>query len=165
MSATLNDATALRAREAAVLALTLFAEAGHRPVRALEALASVVLNRVASGRSHWGQGIEAVCRAPFQFPCWNPRHSSHAALRAAAPGGERSTEAAMAVCRRIAARAVAGALPDSTGGATHYHGDDAQPGWAVAQLPVAEIGGLLFYRLSPAAPPAAPAHPRLAAVG
>jgi spore germination cell wall hydrolase CwlJ-like protein len=47
----------------------------------------------------------------------------------------------------VAARALAGVLPDPTGGATHYHANEALPRWALGQMPLAELGGLVFYRL------------------
>lgn len=130
-----------------VLARTLWGEAADRPVRAIEAVAALVLNRVRDaarpdGPAHWGRGIAGVCRAPFQFPCWNPNHPRHAALRAIAPG-----DGALAICRRIAARAVAGVLPDPTGGATHAHDGSVLPGWALRSAPLCDIGGLVFYRL------------------
>jgi spore germination cell wall hydrolase CwlJ-like protein len=53
----------------------------------------------------------------------------------------------MEMCRRIAARALGGALPDPTEGATHWHDGASLPGWAIGQVPTAEIGGLVFYRL------------------
>lgn len=139
-----------RAHDAAILALTLYAEAGDRPLRAIEALAALVMNRHRSGQSHWGHGITGICRAPFQFPCWNTRHPNHARLRTAAPGGEAAHSAQMELCRRVALRALSGALPDPTGGATHMHADDSQPSWSIGRTPVAEIGGLLFYRPEPA---------------
>ena len=85
-----------------------------------------------------------VCRAPFQFACWTPHHPRHAAIREA-----REDDAVLALCRRVAARAAAGALPDATGGATHYHDAARLPRWAIGEVPVAEIGGLVFYRLAP----------------
>lgn len=130
-------------REAAAetLALTLWGEAADRPVRAIEALAALVVNRARSGVPHWGQGVAGVCRAPFQFPCWNRNHPRHAALQDVPPG-----DGALAICRRVAARALAGSLPDPTGGATHFHDAAALPGWALGRPAVAEIGGLCFYR-------------------
>ncbi len=165
-----------------ILALTLYAEAGTRPVRALEALAALVVNRARAaladdqarlrfapgirwGRPMYRSGDAAsahrtpwqpepgqaalwplllgpVCRAPFQFPCWNPRHARHAVLRRLPVG-----DAALAVCRRIAARAAAGTLADPTGGATHLHAAEELPAWALGQEALAEIGGLVFYRL------------------
>lgn len=136
------------AREAAVeiLTLTLWGEAADRPVRAIEALAALVVNRarqaaVPGGPAHWGRGVAGVCRTPFQFPCWNRNHPRHAALRGIAAG-----DGALAICRRVAARAVAGGMPDPTGGATYFHDVWALPGWALGRPAVAEIGGLCFYR-------------------
>ena len=139
MSAALH----LTPREAAAetLALTLWGEAAGRPVRAIEALAALVMNRARAGVPHWGGGVAGVCRAPFQFPCWNRNHPRHARLRDIPPG-----DGALAICRRIAARAVAGTLPDPTGGATHFHDAAALPGWALGRMAVAEIGGFCFYR-------------------
>ena len=130
-------------REAAVeiLALTLWGEAADRPVRAIEALAALVMNRVGAGLPQWGHGVAGVSRAPFQFPCWNRNHPRHARLRDIPAG-----DAALAICRRIATRALAGTLPDPTGGATHFHDALALPGWALGRPAVAEIGGLCFYR-------------------
>lgn len=116
-----RQAAAAAAAAAEILARTLLGEAGGRPVRAVEAVAAVVMNRVRlaavpGGPSHWGRGVAGVCRAPFQFACWTPHHPRHRAMREA-----REDDPALALCCRVAARAAAGALPDPTGGATHYH--------------------------------------------
>lgn len=145
MSAALH-APARAAGPAEVLALTLWGEAGERPVRAMEAVASVVMTRVRlaaqpGGPLHLGQGVVGVCRAPFQFACWLPGHPRRAALAELPEGAE------LGPCRRIAARALAGALPDPTWGATHYHAEQALPRWALGVTPTAELGGLVFYRL------------------
>jgi N-acetylmuramoyl-L-alanine amidase len=150
-------ATRAAAQAAETLALTLWAEAAERPVRAVEALAAVVANRARSAMANeaarlrfapgatafaaWPLLLGQACRAPFLFACWNPRHPRHAALGEAPEG-----DPALAVCRRIARRAAAGALPDPTGGATHWHDAGALPGWALGRVPAAEIGGLVFYR-------------------
>ncbi|MFC3126810.1 cell wall hydrolase [Pseudoroseomonas globiformis] len=140
------DAKILTSQE--VLAMTLWAEAGTQPVRAIEALAATIMNRVALAESgaatHWGRGVSAVCRAPFQFSCWNRNHIRHLLMLSIPPG-----DPAMAICRRIAARAAAGMLADPTGGATHAHPVEELPSWAVTEAPVQEIGGLLFYRIMP----------------
>ena len=156
---------------AEIVALTLRAEAGDRPVRALEALAALVVNRArlaaegAASRARFAPGgtaagwvalLPPVCRAPFLFGCWNPRHPNRRALLAAlrdqtAPSGGALPEARpdllLEVCRRIAGRAAAGALPDPTLGATHWHDAAEMPGWAIGHVPTAEVGGLVFYRL------------------
>lgn len=148
---------AAAARAAETLALTLWAEASERPVRAIEALAALVANRAraaagsdaarlrfapgAAAGAAWPLLLGRACRAPFLFACWNPRHPRHAAL-GEAPAGDP----ALAVCRRVARRAAAGSLPDPTGGATHWHDADSLPGWALGRVPTAEVGGLVFYR-------------------
>lgn len=163
MSASLATATvAATGRGAETLALTLWAEAATRPVRAIEAVACLVVNRArlaatdaaacarfAPGpqggvvRLHlWPLLLGRVCRAPFLFACWNPRHPRHAAL-----GEVPAGDPALAICCRIATRAAAGGLPDVTAGATHCHDAAMLPGWAIGRVPTAEIGGLLFYRL------------------
>lgn len=144
-----------------LLALTLRAEAGERPVRAIEALAALVANRArlamagavdcarfAPGGAPglpFPQLLAHACRAPFLFACWHPRR---AALLGAMPRGDEVEDSRLGICRRVAARAIAGALPDPTGGATHWHDAEALPGWALGRVPTAEIGGLVFYRLA-----------------
>ena len=137
--------TAMDAAE--TLARTLWGEAATRPVRAIEATAALVLNRLRAARdpmgpAHWGRDVATVCRAPFAFACWNRNHPRHDEMLAVAPG-----DGALAVCRRIARRAMAGVLPDPTGGATHAHDIDILPRWAIGRVPLCEIGGLVFYRL------------------
>ena len=136
------------AREDAIdtLARTLWGEARFEPVRGIEAVASVVLNRVAlaaeKGGWWWGDGIVPVCRKPGQFPCWNPDGAEYPRLLAVKAG-----EPVFDTCLRVARRAVAGVLPDATHGATHYHPASALPLWARGELPTAEIGTNLFYRI------------------
>jgi len=161
------------------LARILYAEAASRPVRAIEALAALAVNRARAamprparvpGAAPFAPGGHArlpepgaaematVCRDPFLFPSRNPRHPSHALLGAPPPG-----DPALAICRRVAGRALAGTLGDPTGGATHWHPAERLPSWAVAKEPSAEIGGLVFYRLEVAERPARPSAPVLVA--
>jgi len=146
-----------RAINIEILAMTLWAEAADKPVRAIEALASLVMNRLRGGRDPDARHIAAICRAPFLFSCWNRRDPRHAALRAIPPG-----DAAFAICRRIAQRAASGLLPDPTSGATLWHDAAHLPAWAVAQTNITEIGGLCFYRAEEiTAPPSPAARPVL----
>ena len=45
----------------------------------------------------------------------------------------------------LAARILAGELPDPTFGATRFHAHDELPAWAEERMPCALIGGHLFY--------------------
>ena len=139
-------AAALREQAVDVLARTLWGEARGEPVRGIEAVAAVVVNRVRAARAPggprwWGVDIVSVCSAPFQFSCWNKNDPNRAKLQAVT-----EADPVFAICRRIAARAVSGALPDPTGGATHYHARDILPRWAEGKPACAEIGRHLFYR-------------------
>ena len=55
--------------------------------------------------------------------------------------------AALAAAREIAARAVAGDLPDRTQGANHFHTHRVSPSWSRGVEPVVIIGGHRFFRL------------------
>lgn len=137
-----------------ILARTLHAETAGCGARGVEALAALVLHRARTAlecevaRTRFAQGsaaedmaamVAAVCRAPFQFGCWRVG----GAAWAAAPDSP-----ALEMCRRVANRAIAGALPNPAPGATHWHVLSTLPAWAVGRVPVAEAGGLALYRLA-----------------
>lgn len=137
----------VRELEADILARTLFGEARNEGAIGMEAVACVVLNRVQIARQRggywWGNSIIQVCQKPYQFSCWNKDD----------PNLKRITEVDesniyFATCKRIARRAVIGALRDITGGATHYHADYVDPYWAKGEKPITKIGRHIFYKLS-----------------
>ena len=110
----------------------------------MEAVAAVVMNRVAAAKAQgghwWGDSVGAVCLSPDQFATWAPDGPMRQAAIAVTPA-----DPVFAVCRRIARRAMEGTLDDPTGGATRYHAEDAGPDWSQGRSPSAAIGGLLFY--------------------
>lgn len=145
----------IAAEETAIdtLARTLWGEAFSDPVRGKEAIAAVILNRVKASRARfgcdwWGGTVVEACLAGDQFSCW---HRSAVARRDLMQ--VRVTDPVFATCRRIAARAVRGALVDPTYGATHYHRLGETPPWAVRNDPTVVIGRKKFYNLL------RPAHP------
>ena len=58
-----------------ILARTLYGEARGEKIAGMEAIASVILNRLAFSRQKngywWGNTITEICRKPYQFSCWN----------------------------------------------------------------------------------------------
>jgi spore germination cell wall hydrolase CwlJ-like protein len=54
--------------------------------------------------------------------------------------------------RRVAERALSGAVLADIGGATHFHTTNVRPDWGPQMLRVAQVGLHVFYRLNPHAP-------------
>ena len=129
-----------------ILARTLWGEARGEGRAGMEAVASVILNRVAiakqAGGYWWGTTIFQVCQKPYQFSCWNTDDPNYAKIRSLT-----NADLFFVIAQRVARRAVFGTLPDSTGGATHYHVAGLNPKWAQRQTPTARIGRHVFYRL------------------
>lgn len=127
-----------------VLARTLWGEARGESLRGKEAVAAVILNRVARARARggywWGGDVVSVCLKPWQFSCWNPGDPNRAKLLAV---GE--DDRAFRACLRVARRALAGEIEDPTGGATHYHTARVAPAWSRHRTPCAIIGRHRFY--------------------
>lgn len=135
-----------RALEVDVLARTVWGEARGEGSMGMQAVACVVLNRVAVAKEHggywWGDSIVQVCQKPYQFSCWNKDDANYRQLLAV-----EGTNLHFATAQRIARRAVYGILDDPTGGATHYHAAGVSPAWAKNEKPSAVIGRHIFYRL------------------
>jgi hypothetical protein len=105
-------------------------------VRAIEALASVVINRMLAARARhappwWGVDLAAALSAPGLFPD---------------DGTVPPPEPLVAACRRIAARAAAGSLPDPTGGALFWHRAGSPPPADAPDGETLRLGGLVFIR-------------------
>ncbi len=130
-----------------VLARTLWGEARGQGTDGMNAVASVVLNRVhlaqKKGSFWWGNNIIQVCQKPYQFSCWNRSDPNFRKLQAVT-----DDNLYFATAVRIARRAVLGQLEDHTLGATHYHADTIKPYWAKGQRPSIVIGNHIFYVLA-----------------
>jgi len=131
-----------------ILSRTLYGEARGEGVSGLEAVASVVMNRLAiadkkaaqGARHWWGNDVGEICTRPFQFSCWNEDDPNRGQIISLQPGDKLFD-----CCRRIARRAVNGVLEDKTRSATHYHAQGVFPSWARGKAPSVEIGHHLFY--------------------
>ncbi|NCC22748.1 MAG: cell wall hydrolase [Alphaproteobacteria bacterium] len=143
-----NDAAAhayYKELEVDTLARTIWGEARGEGSHGMEAVAAVVMNRVAIARDKggywWGASPIQVCQKPYQFSCWNRSDPNFRRVV-----DVKDDDLHFATALRIARRALAGALADPTEGATHYHAAGADPYWAKNEKPVAVIGRHIFYR-------------------
>ncbi|HSJ78665.1 MAG TPA: cell wall hydrolase [Erythrobacter sp.] len=121
------------------LALAITYEAGFEPVAGQEAVAQVILNRVA--HANWPgtacgvvwQGSARRTGCQFTFTC------DGSLRRARSP-------AALLAAWQVAARVLAGESADHVRGATHYHADYVSPYWAPSLTRVRQISRHIFYR-------------------
>ena len=129
------------------MARTLYGEARGEGLIGIEAVANVIINRVALSKKYtlwWGKTIPEVCLKPFQFSCWTPSDNNFYQLIRVT-----QADATFRMCQRVAQRAISGTLTDITKGATHYHRKDVSPAWARKLTPVFEYKNHLFYREVP----------------
>ena len=133
---------------------TLYGEARGCDDAGRKAVASVIANRLRTGR--WGHSWRSVCLWPAQFSCWLAMGgaSNYACVMGAARvlvgPDPHILPASLMSCLAIADLAMAGKLEDSTNGATHYLTEllyaNHPPTWALRMHQVAQVGGHLFFR-------------------
>lgn len=128
-----------------ILARTIYGEARGEKIGGMEAVASVILNRVKraekrNGRYWWGNTVRDVCLKKWQFSCWNENDPNRQKILSVS-----TKNRAFQICHRIARRALAGTLKDPTDGATHYHAGGIFPPWARGRMYTAEFGNHQFY--------------------
>ncbi|CAI8751554.1 N-acetylmuramoyl-L-alanine amidase [Pseudomonas chlororaphis] len=129
-----------------ILARTLWGEARGEGLAGQIAVAWTIRNRVNDGRtkSWWGEGYAGVCQAQYQFSCWNKNDPNYPFLSGAKPipAGQ------FAQAQRAADQVIAGAVPDPTGGATHYYATTMPraPAWAAKARQTVRVGQHLFFK-------------------
>lgn len=135
-----------RELEIDVLARTLWGEARGEGTEGMQAVASVILNRVqiarGRGKHWWGNDIISVCQKPYQFSCWNRSDPNFRKLQEV-----DKRDLNFATAERIARRAAHGCLQDKTKGATHYHAKQINPYWTRGERASAIVGNHIFYRI------------------
>ena len=134
----------MSSHEVDVLARTIYGEARGESVSGMEAVASVIVNRLRfshkKGRYWWGNSIAGICQQPWQFSCWNKNDANYKKINEV-----KDSDLIFCICKRIAQRAVGEVLEDKTKSATHYHTRTISPSWSVGKIPCAEIGYHVFY--------------------
>jgi N-acetylmuramoyl-L-alanine amidase len=129
-------------KEQLVLARTMYGEARGDGDTGMIAVGHVILNRVANP-GWWGIDITSVALKPWQFSAWNHNDPNRDIISILQPHQgnwvfDRAYE--------LAGRVLAGDLPDTTGGATHYHNQSVHPSWATGAIQTARIGGHSFFK-------------------
>ncbi len=124
-----------------VVARTLWGEARGEGKDGMQAVANVIMNRVARG-GWYGLTPAEVCQKPKQFSCWNSSDPNYKKMLSVTTSDPQFRQA-----WQIAEQAVAGKLPDITGGATEYHTKSIKPAWNWQKLAqTTTIGDHIFYR-------------------
>lgn len=139
---------------AAITALTLYGEARGSGDAELRGIAAAIRNRLVAQRPAWGLTADAVCLHPWAFSCWRVEGGAHnyEAVIYAAKQYLRPTPQfgpALRRCQALADQIVAGALPDTVKGSTHYLTlklwQQAPPTWAAGRQPTVIIGSTVFF--------------------
>ncbi len=122
-----------------VLARTVIGESADQPDRGQQAVASVVLNRLNSGK--YGQNIHDIVLAPKQFTSWGDARRM-IAYNPQSPEYQRAVS-------NIQAAAAPGA-PDYSNGALNFYAPSGMPGgrpprWVADMTNTANIGGHRFF--------------------
>ena len=124
-----------------IVARTIWGEARGEGATGMQAVANVIINR-AKKPGWWGHNIVDVCLAPSQFSAWNRNDPNYAKVQAVT-----TATSSFKTALTIAGRAVAGTLPDITGGATSYHTVAINPYWADDSKLLKIIGAHKFYAI------------------
>jgi len=128
-----------------VAARTVWGEARGEAFGGKVAVACVIANRaLRPGRTWWGDTVTEVCRAKWQFSCWNEDDPNRPKMLM-----EPANSPAMVDCigAVLHATQIAGGAADPVKGACHYHVHDmrARPKWAEGREPDVIIGAHAFY--------------------
>ncbi|MEQ1618732.1 MAG: cell wall hydrolase [Terricaulis sp.] len=136
--------TPLNEADTRMLAATIWAEARSEGEVGMRAVAHVIVNRIGA---RFGDNVENVILAPWQFSAWNARDPNRPLVEnpdvyATAGGNLVAWETA----QRIAREVLLGQSNDPTGGALFYHARSVHPRWARFGDGRRIIGAHAFYR-------------------
>jgi Cell Wall Hydrolase len=134
-------------RSTLCLATAIYYEAATEPDEGQRAVAQVVLNRVR--HSAWPN---TVCGVVYQG---SDREGCQFSFACDGAMGRAPSLAYWSRARRVAEAALAGAVYEPVGSATFYHTPAVAPAWRLRLIPVATVGGHIFYRQPQDAPDAA----------
>lgn len=130
--------------ELRLLAATAWGEARSEGEDGMRAVAHVIVNRVGA---RFGETVEDVVRAPWQFSVWNRGDPNRRLVmnpdRYAASGMNFET---WQIAQRVAREVLSGQSVDPTNGALFYHTTAIRPWWSRYGEGARTIGAHIFYR-------------------
>lgn len=140
----------MNAKDLEVLAKTVWAESRNQGLEGQIAVAWSIRNRVdmdlhSDGKPDWwGEGYEGVCKAPWQYSCWNKGDPNYPYLTGMKP----IRLAELQIAQKAATIAMTGQEKDPTKGATHYYAASMKkpPVWAAHGTKTVQIGGHIFFK-------------------
>lgn len=146
----------VRIREETILMLarTLWGEARSEGRQGMTAVAHVIKNRAENptnakrGYRLYGKGIQGVISKNKAFSAWNKSDINRDKMLSLDASDSNLSGANLRAWKdalQIAADVVDGKSQDPTKGATHYHTNSVNPGWAKHGEIVANIGDHKFY--------------------
>jgi spore germination cell wall hydrolase CwlJ-like protein len=138
------ESVILNEDEVRLLAATAWAEARSEGEDGMRAVAHVIVNRVGL---RFGETVEDVIRAPWQFSAWNrgdPNQPLAQNPERYATGGINLET--WEIAQRVAREVLAGQSVDPTDGALFYHTTAIRPWWSRYGEGRREIGAHVFYR-------------------
>ncbi|GHU12712.1 hypothetical protein FACS189449_06880 [Alphaproteobacteria bacterium] len=103
------------------------------------AVANVVVNRK---NKKFAETIHDVCKAPYQFSCWNKNDPNHKKITE-----QIGNCAIFRKCIEVAKNVLVERWPDITDGCDHYHQKCIKPYWAAYMQPKRILGSHYFYEL------------------
>ncbi|MBY3328787.1 CHAP domain-containing protein [Rhizobium laguerreae] len=132
-------------RDVLILARTLYGEARGETAAGREAVADVVMNRVAA-HTWFGSSVAGVCLKSWQFSCWNANDPNRKIIERMS---EAQADETFLDCLRVARGAITGAIKGNSKGANHYHADSMKrfPSWAKRSAETTRVGHHIFYKL------------------
>ena len=152
LSSNLNSVSAA---DLDTMALTVWAEARGEAIIGQRAVAWVIRNRWEQpgwwsrqrGDGIHDDTIQAVCRDPWQFSCWNPSDPQSHRLHDPATLQRDDVKSIRALCAAVIINPSRD--DDPTLGSDHYCTRFIAPHtkWAINRKPTASIGNHLFYRI------------------
>ncbi|MBY0564949.1 MAG: cell wall hydrolase [Hyphomonadaceae bacterium] len=130
--------------ELRLLAATAWGEARSEGELGMRAVAHVIVNRVGT---RFGETVERVIRAPWQFSVWNRGDPNRRLVinpeRYATAGSNLET---WQIAQRVAREVLSGQSVDPTNGALFYHTTAIRPWWSRYGVDAHTIGAHIFYR-------------------